>query len=57
LESAVIEEAFSEVKQAVRRARARTTGALIRAVGQAWRAITAEDSRGRLEHCGYHTDS
>jgi transposase len=52
-----IEEAFSKVKQALRRWRARTTTELIEAVGDALRAITAQDIRGWFEHCGYHTDS
>lgn len=52
-----IEEAFSKVKQAVRRARPRTVAALIEAIGEALRAITPEDIRGWFTHCGYHTDS
>jgi transposase len=52
-----IEQAWSKVKEAVRRARPRTAEALIAAVGAALRAITTEDIRGWFTHCGYHTDS
>ena len=52
-----IEKAWSKLKEAVRRARPRTTEALLAAVGAALRAITAEDIRGWFMHCGYHTDS
>src|SRR5262245_40164331 len=52
-----IEKAWSKVKEAVRRARPRTTEELIAAVGAALRAITPEDIRGWFTHCGYHTDS
>jgi transposase len=52
-----IEKAWSKVKEAVRRARPRTTDELIAAVGAALRAITPEDIRGWFTHCGYHTDS
>jgi transposase len=52
-----IEQAWSKVKEAVRRARPRTAEALIAAVGAALRAITPEDIRGWFAHCGYHTDS
>jgi transposase len=52
-----IEQAFAKVKQALRRARARTGEALIEAIGAALRAITPEDIRGWFKHSGYHTDS
>jgi transposase len=52
-----IEKAWSKVKEAVRRARPRTTEALIAALGAALLAITPEDIRGWFTHCGYHTDS
>lgn len=52
-----VEKAWSKVKEAVRRARPRTTDALITALGDALRAISAEDIRGWFVHCGYHTDS
>jgi transposase len=52
-----IEGAFAKVKQALRRARGRTLGELIDAVGEALQAITTDDIRGWFEHCGYHADS
>jgi transposase len=52
-----IEEAFSKVKQAVRRARLRTIPELTEAIANALRAITPADIRGWFTHCGYHTDS
>ena len=52
-----IEEAWSKVKEAVRRARPRTAEALIAAVGAALLAITPQDISGWFTHCGYHTDS
>jgi transposase len=52
-----IEQAWSKVKEAVRRARPRTTEELISAAGDALRSITPEDIRGWFTHCGYHTDS
>jgi transposase len=52
-----IEKAWSKMKEAVRRARPRTTDALITAVGAALNSITTEDIRGWFTHCGYHTDS
>ncbi len=48
-----IEEAFSKVKALVRRAEARTRAVLIEAIGQALWAVTARDTRGFFDHCGY----
>jgi transposase len=48
-----IEEAFSKVKGMVRKANARTRGALDEAIGEALRAVTAEDAAGWFAHCGY----
>jgi transposase len=48
-----IEEAFSKIKGLVRKAQARTRGALVEAIGSALSAITTEDVRGFFEHCGY----
>ncbi len=48
-----IEEAFSKVKGLLRRAGARTREALVEAMGRALDAVTAEDTRGFFEHCGY----
>jgi transposase len=48
-----IEEAFSKVKGIVRKANARTRGALNEAIGEALSAITPEDAAGWFAHCGY----
>lgn len=49
-----IEEAFSKIKGALRKAGARTREALIEALGVAISAVTARDARGFFEHGGYH---
>ena len=49
-----IEEAFSKIKGALRKAQARTREALIEALGVAIWAVTARDARGFFEHGGYH---
>lgn len=48
-----IEEAFSKIKGALRKAGARTREALIEALGVAISAVTARDARGFFEHSGY----
>ena len=48
-----IEEAFSKLKAALRRASARTREALEEAICQALNLITAQDARGWFAHCGY----
>jgi transposase len=48
-----IEEAFSKVKNSLRKARARTLGALFEATHRALSAVTAVDVGGYFEHCGY----
>jgi hypothetical protein len=48
-----IEQAFSKLKGSLRRAGARTFGALVEAMGRALDAITARDASGFLRHCGY----
>jgi transposase len=48
-----IEEAFSKLKTALRRAGARTREALEEAIGQALLTITAQDAQGWFQHCGY----
>ena len=50
-----IEEAFSKVKNLLRKARARTLQALFEATAQALCAVSAGDARGYFEHCGYRT--
>lgn len=48
-----IEEAFSKVKEALRRAEARSREALIEAMGVALSAVSARDARGFFAHRGY----
>jgi transposase len=50
-----IEEAFSKIKDFIRKAEARTREALVEAMGAAISAVTARDARGFFEHCGYAT--
>jgi transposase len=49
-----IEEGFSKLKEALRRAEARSTEALEAAIAAAIATITAQDARGWFAHCGYH---
>ena len=49
-----IEEAFSKVKQALRRAKARTDDDLRDATWAAFDTISPSDAAGRFTHCGYH---
>jgi len=48
-----IEEAFSKLKTALRRAGARTREALEEAIAEALLTITAQDVQGWFQHCGY----
>jgi transposase len=48
-----IEEAFSKIKRLVRKAEARTKGALIEAIGSALSALSSGDAHRFFEHCGY----
>ncbi len=48
-----IEEAFSKIKALLRKARARTRGALVEAIGQALESVSVKDARGYFGHCGY----
>ena len=50
-----IEEAFSKVKNFIRKAKARTLEALFAVTGGALEAVSKEDARGFFESCGYHT--
>ncbi len=50
-----IEQAFSKVKTLLRRAQGRTRAALIGAMDRALSAITARDTCGFFDHCGYRT--
>jgi transposase len=48
-----IEEAFSKMKNALRRAGARTHEALMRAMAEALSSVTPADAAGWFTHCGY----
>jgi hypothetical protein len=48
-------EAFSKVKNLIRKAKARTLEALFAVTGRALEAVSKEDARGFFESCGYHT--
>ena len=48
-----IEEAFSKVKDMLRRAGARTKEALLEVLGEALSAVSSRDARGYFEHAGY----
>ena len=48
-----IEEAFSKIKNLLRKAGARAREALVEAIGQALSKVTEEDARAFFEHCGY----
>jgi transposase len=48
-----IEEAFSKIKQLVRKVGARTREALVEAIGRALAAVTPEDATGWFAHAGY----
>ena len=51
-----IEEAFSKVKQHLRRAEARTDDALRASTWDAFATITKADAKGWFTHCGYPPD-
>jgi transposase len=48
-----IEEAFSKIKQLVRKAGVRVREALVEAIGRALAAVTIEDAAGWFAHAGY----
>ena len=48
-----IEEAFSKIKQLVRKMGARTRKALVEAIGRALAAVKPEDAAGWFAHAGY----
>jgi transposase len=48
-----IEEAFSKIKNLLRKAAARSKEGLVDAIGAALSAVTAADARGFFEHAGY----
>jgi transposase len=48
-----IEEAFSKIKEILRRACARTRETLLEALGEALSAVSIRDAQGFFEHAGY----
>jgi transposase len=52
-----IEEAFSKVKNLLRKAKARTLQALFEATAEALGEVSKENARGYFEHCGYSKSS
>ena len=50
-----IEEAFSKVKNLIRKAKARTLEALFAAIAGALGAVSEADARAFFENCGYQT--
>jgi transposase len=48
-----IEEAFSKIKNLLRKVAVKSKEALVEAIGQALWAVTAEDALGYFEHAGY----
>jgi hypothetical protein len=46
-------EAFSKVKNLIRKAKARTLEALFAVSGRALEALSEEDARGFFDDCGY----
>jgi hypothetical protein len=46
-------EAFSKIKEILRRACARTREALLEALGEALSAVSFRDAKGFFEHAGY----
>jgi transposase len=51
-----IEQCWSQVKEGLRSAQARTTEALQQAIAHAFRTVTAADAHGWFQHCGYRSD-
>lgn len=52
-----IEQAFSKIKQALRKLAARTQEALDKAISQAIKLVTSDDAKGWFRHCGFHARS
>ena len=51
-----IEEAFSKIKNILRKLGARTHEALLEAIAEALSAITPGDAAGWFDHCGYEVE-
>ena len=52
-----IEEAFSKIKGALRKAAARTREALVEAIAEALSSVTPKDVEGWFTHCGYGAEA
>jgi transposase len=52
-----IEQAFSKLRQFLRRTGARTKDALIEAIGHGLDTITSEDAHNWFAHCGYRVEA
>jgi len=50
-----IEEAFSKVKNLIRKAKARTLDALFVVTSEALAEVSTDDAHGFFKHCGYRT--
>src|SRR5918994_420462 len=48
-----IEEAFSKIKNLIRKAGARVHEALVEALGEGISEVSEEDAKAFFEHCGY----
>lgn len=51
-----IEQAFSKIKNILRKLGARTHEALLDAMEEALRKVTPADAAGWFEHCGYQVE-
>lgn len=51
-----IEEAFSKIKNILRKLGARTHEALLKAMAEALSAVTPRDAAGWFDHCGYEVE-
>jgi transposase len=51
-----IEEAFSKIKNILRKVGARTHEALLEAMAEALSAVTSRDAAGWFDHCGYEVE-
>jgi transposase len=52
-DSSPIEEAFSKARAVLKKACARTRSSLVEAIAAALSAVTPDDARGFVCHCGY----
>ena len=50
-------EAFSKIKALLKKEAARTSKALVEAIGRTLGAVTPEDAKGWFVHCGYEFEA